>query len=111
LGFRRNVGFQAQIEENPKFVVKIVFATTIFTFVFIDFLKSCQTIPKTVPCSMSCSAVKFFPRFVLVVASILRPVIILSGIISQPIPRSVAIQGFIPDVVIISVKFQTASRL
>ena len=105
---------------------EIVFSAAIFTIVLVDFLQCCQTISETVPCS----AARSFPRSVVEVTPMLAifevtpilsvfgvtpilaafevtpipgPIIILPNIISGSVPKSVLIQGFVPDVVVVHI--------
>jgi hypothetical protein len=107
-------------------VFKIVFSAAIFTIVLVDLLECCQTIPESVPCS----AARSFPgsvfevapmsaifevtpipssfgvtpiSFIFGVTPIPGPIIVLPKIVSGSVPKSVVIQGFVPDVVIIHV--------
>jgi hypothetical protein len=89
-------------------VFEIVFSATIFTIVLIDFLECCQTIPETVPCS----AARSFSGCVLEVTPIPSvfevtpipgPIVILPKIVSGSVLKSVVIQGFVPDVVVVHI--------
>jgi hypothetical protein len=107
-------------------VFKIVFSAAIFTIVLVDFLECCQTIPETVPCS----ATRSFPGSVLEVtpmsaifevtpiSSVFRvtpissvfevtpipgPIVVLPKIVFGFVPKSVVIQGFVPDVIVIHI--------
>ena len=97
-------------------MVKIVFAATVFTIVLVDFLECCEAIPETIPCStgrsFSWSVLIVAPissimvppvSSTLVVPPVSGPIVILSGIVSRSVPKPVAIQGFVPDVVIVQI--------
>ena len=100
---------------------KIVFTATVFTIVLVDFLKCCQTIPEAV----SYSAARSFPGSVFEVAPVSAifevtpilsvfevtpipaafevtpipgPIVVLPNVVSGSVPKSVLIQGLVPDV-------------
>jgi hypothetical protein len=107
-------------------VFKVVFSAAIFKIVLVDFLECCKTIPETVPCS----AARSFPgsvfevapisvifevtpipsffgvtsiSFVFGVTPIPGPIVVLPKIVSGSVSKSVVIQGFVPDVVVVHI--------
>ena len=105
---------------------EVVFSAAVFGIVLVDFLECCQTIPEAVPYS----AARSFPGSVFGVTPMLAisevapilfafgvtpissdfevtpipgPIVVLPKIVSGSVSKSVVIQRFVPDVVVVHI--------